>query len=203
MNRKCILLAAMCVSPLVLWGCNGNSDKEAKQLASADQREPFSVLESAELQVVAPVQSVDYAARRITLLDSCGAAMEFAVSDQVKRLNEIKPGDKVKIKSTVAVLAEVRPPTAEEAAHPIASVSSGERGGAGSAPMAMQSKGLRVVTTVTNADPQTMQVTLKGPHGDSTTFTAKRPENVKRLRTGDTVVLTYWEAVAGVVIPAE
>ncbi|MFT3685211.1 MAG: hypothetical protein QM783_09850 [Phycisphaerales bacterium] len=203
MNNKCLLLAALCLSPLVLNGCNSDSNGDAKQMtASGEQRTPFSVMEVAELSVVSQVQAIDYSTRRVTLVDKCGATMTFTASDEVKHLNEIKAGDKVKIECGVAVLAEVREATADEKANPVATIGTGQGAGAGSAPSVTKGRSLRVVTTVKEIDDQAMRITLAGPRGDSTTFKAKKPENVKRLRVGDTVVLTYSEGVAATVVPA-
>ena len=41
-----------------------------------------------------------------------------------------------------------------------------------------------------------MLVTLRGPMDDLAVVKARKPENIKRLKVGDTVVITYSESVA-------
>ena len=38
------------------------------------------------------------------------------------------------------------------------------------------------------------EVTLKGPMGDMTKVRARKPENIKKLRVGDTIVINYVES---------
>jgi hypothetical protein len=40
-----------------------------------------------------------------------------------------------------------------------------------------------------------MLVTLRGPMGDTTMVRARNPENIKKLHVGDTIIITYTEAV--------
>ncbi len=40
-----------------------------------------------------------------------------------------------------------------------------------------------------------MLVTLKGPMGELTSVRGENPDNVKQIHVGDTIVITYAEAV--------
>jgi len=52
------------------------------------------------------------------------------------------------------------------------------------------------VATVVGLDLPTQSVTLEGPLGNSGTIRAENVEKLKQLRLGDTVVVTYTEALA-------
>ena len=52
------------------------------------------------------------------------------------------------------------------------------------------------MTTVEAVDVPNMLVTLRGPLGDLAVVRGRNPENVKRIKRGDTIVITYARAVA-------
>ena len=54
----------------------------------------------------------------------------------------------------------------------------------------------KVVATVEGLDRPTRSVTLKGPRGKYITVRARELENLQKLRLGDTIVVTYAEALA-------
>jgi hypothetical protein len=206
MMNKTALVTAVSAAAIFVAGCSSNdsdTNKSAEPAPVVQKSDPYSVIETADLQLVAKVKAIDYTTRRVTLVDSSGAAMDVIAGSQVKRLNEVKVGDTVKIKSTVSVLVEVRAATPEEVATPVAAVEVTGRASSASPPAGGMGRALRVVTTVERTDVPNMLVTLKGPRGDTTTVRARNVENVKKLHVGDTVVLTYTEAVAAEIVPAK
>jgi hypothetical protein len=54
----------------------------------------------------------------------------------------------------------------------------------------------RAVTTVVGLDLSAQTVTLQGPTGHTATVRAKNPDNLKKLHVGDTIIVTYTEALA-------
>jgi hypothetical protein len=204
MNKSAIALA-LSASVLCFAGCSNDSDtkKTAEPVPVTQKSEPYSMIETADLQLVAKVKAIDYTTRRVTLVDSSGASMDVVAGDHVKRLNEVKVGDTVKIDSTVSVLVEVRAATPEELATPVMAVAVTGRATSASPPAGGMGRALKVVTTVERTDVSKLLVTLKGPRGDTTTVKARNAENVKKLHVGDTVVLTYTEAVAAEIVPAK
>ena len=53
-----------------------------------------------------------------------------------------------------------------------------------------------MVTTVEAVDVPSMLVKLRGPMGDTTTVRARKEENIRKLRIGDTIVITYTESAS-------
>lgn len=188
--RHAILAAALLTAAIA--GCKSD---ESKKDTAPQAEQPLSVSESADITVTAKVKAIDYTTRKITLQDASGHSATFIAGDAIQRLNEVKVGDSVKAEYSVTLLAERRPPTAEETQNPIAVVAVSGRADQAHAPAGGAAMATRVVTTVQAIDLPNMRVTLQGPMGDSTTFHAKNPENVKKLRIGDTIVITYTEAL--------
>src|SRR5436190_32361 len=57
-------------------------------------------------------------------------------------------------------------------------------------------RAIKVVATVEGLDLPTRSVTLKGPMGNFVTVRAASLDNLKKLRLGETIVVTYTEALA-------
>jgi len=187
--RHALLAAAFLTAAIS--GCKSDESKDAAPQAE----QTLSVKESANVSVTAKVKAIDYTSRRITLEDASGHSAVFIAGDAIQRLNEVKVGDSVKAEYSVSLLAERRAPTADERENPIAMVAIAGRTPQGDTPAGGAAMATRVVTTVQAIDLPNMRVTLMGPMGDSTTFHAKNPDNVKKLKIGDTIVITYTEAM--------
>jgi hypothetical protein len=118
------------------------------------------------------------------------------VDERVKRLNEVKVGDLVTAAYYVSVAGELRAPTEEEKKSPLTVVASGARAPKDSSPAGGALRAFKVVATVEGLDLPTRSVTLKGPMGRYATVRAASLDNLKKLRLGDTIVVTYSEALA-------
>jgi len=174
-------------------GCSSSQkDKEPAPAAAA----PLSVEENAKVKVIARVKAIDQATRMVTLQDAQGREVTLVASSDVRRLNEVAVGDNVIAEYAVSLLAELRPPTTDEAANPIALVEVAERGPRGSLPAGAGARGVRLVTTVLAVDQPAMLVTLRGPGGDTVTVKGRKPENIAKVKVGDTIVITYVETAA-------
>lgn len=171
------------------------SDKEGSQAESDStvSEAPLRYEDSATVVMMMGVEAVDYASRRITLSDSSGSSTTYVVGPQVKRLDEVKVGDDVKVTFTASLEAELRAPTAEEEANPISITEVTGRSPRAADPAGGTQRRVRIVTTVEGVDLGKMLVTLKGPMGDTTTVRARSEENIRKLRVGDTIVVTYVE----------
>jgi hypothetical protein len=144
----------------------------------------------------AKVEAVDLEKRELTLKGPLGDVETVTVDKAVKRLDEIKPGDEVTAKYYVSIAAELRDPTPEEKENPIMVVSGAERAPKSSAPAAGGLRMIRVVATVEGLQRPTRLVTLKGPRGNYMSVRAKDPKRLEKLHLGDTIVVTFTEALA-------
>ena len=148
------------------------------------------------VNVTAKVEAVDPDKREVTLKGPLGNVVTLAVDQRVKRFNEIKVGDEVSAEYYVAVLAELREPTAEEKESPLTVLGTVAKAPPGTSPAAGGLRMFKVVATVEGLDRPTRSVTLKGPRGNYITVRARKLENLQQLRLGDTIVVTYAEALA-------
>lgn len=156
---------------------------------------PLSVEESVRAEVTARVSAINQATREVTLEGPSGRTIRFVADPEIQRLNEVRVGDMVRVEYVASLLAELRPPTPDESANPITIVDVAGRAAPGSTPAADAISATRVVTTVEAVDVPRMQVVLRGPLGDLTTVKARNPDNIRKLRAGDTIVLFLTEGV--------
>jgi hypothetical protein len=146
--------------------------------------------------VTAKVEAINQATREVTLKGPLGNVVSFVVDERVKRLNEVSIGDEVTADYYVSVAGELRAPTEEEKKNPLVVIEDGARAPKGTAPAGGVLRAFKVVATVIGLDLPTQSVTLQGPRGNSGTIRAEKVENLKKLRLGDTVIVTYIEALA-------
>lgn len=163
---------------------------------SAQTPTPMRVSDSAMVSVSATVQAIDVAKREVTLKGSLGNVITFTVDKRVTRLDEVKVGDKVVADYYVSFAAELRAPTAEEKANPKVTEQGTAKAPAGTEPAAGYLRVSRAVVTVEGLDRPTKSLTVKGPAGNFVTVEVNDVAKLSQLRLGDTIVVTYTEALA-------
>jgi Cu/Ag efflux protein CusF len=154
-------------------------------------------------KTTATVEAVNPETREITLKNADGDVRTFKVDESVKRLNEIKAGDKVKAEYYTSILSEIRPPTPAEKAKPLSVQEATAKSPAGSSPAGRVLRRIRAVVTVDKIDRDAGTVTITGPRGNTLTVYALDPARLDRVKVGDTVIVTYTEALAISVEKAE
>ena len=167
--------------------------QEKKESTRADQ---LTAGGAVLVSITANIEAIDPDKREVTLKGPLGNTVTFTVDEQVKRLNEFKVGDNVTAEYLVALAGELRQPTDEEKASPLTVQEGAARAPDGAAPAAGGLRQIKAVTTVEGIDLPTQTVTLKGPRGNYVTVRAQNPENLKKLQIGDTIVVTYTQALA-------
>jgi Cu/Ag efflux protein CusF len=194
MNRATFASLALAAAALSLAAC---ADKKKSEPAPAPAvAAPVTYEDSATVAMTAKVEALDYSTRRITLRDSSGRASTFIVGQQVQRLNEVKVGDRVTADYYVAYAAELRAPTDEEKANPLVVLQQTAKAPAGTAPAGGALRVTRAVVTVEGIDRPTKSVTVKGPGGNLFVVESGKPENLSKIKVGDTIVVVYAEALA-------
>ncbi|MGE0094243.1 MAG: hypothetical protein AB7M05_17335 [Alphaproteobacteria bacterium] len=157
--------------------------------------------EAEEIDLVATVVSVDTAARTVVLQNDEGKQAKVKVSDAVQRLDEIKPGDKIKLRYYESVAIDLRRNSKAKPGAVAEQVT--ERAPASQLPAGLVARQVTVTTEVTAIDLKKNTVTLKGPNGGLHTVAAKKPETqaaLKKLKKGDLIDITYTEAMAAEVM---
>lgn len=173
-----------------------NQNASSTATNNAAEAGPIARGEAAEMKVSLTVEAVDAEKRLITLKGPQGNEGVYEVGDQVKRLSEIKAGDKINAEYKVAAVAELREPTAEEKSAPLTAVTAAERGASDQPPAAGIGRAVRAVTTITALDAPNQSITVKGPMEGIVTVRVEDPAVFSQLQVGQTIVVTFAETLA-------
>lgn len=152
--------------------------------------------ESVLVRITATVEAIDYDKREVSLRGPLGNSVTLTVDERVKRLKEIQKGDTVAATYYISVAAELRPPTAEERKEPLVILEGAAKAPPGTSPAGGGLRQIKAVCTIEGLDRSTETVTLKGPLGRYASVRTADPANLPHLRIGDTVLVTYTEALA-------
>jgi Cu/Ag efflux protein CusF len=147
----------------------------------------------------ATVTAVDAAQRRVTLKEADGDELDVQVTDAVRNLDQIKPGDEVFITYTEALAWQVK--RAGEGEPGVSTDATMSRAEAGEKPAGTVGRSVTVTATITAIDLAKGTVTITGPGGESRTIKARSTANLRKVQVGDLVDITYSEAVALAVRP--
>ena len=154
------------------------------------------------IEVDAEVVAIDIATREMVLRMRNGEQLTTIVDPAVQRLDEVRPGDFLVVKYMAALAADLREPTEEELANPWV-----ERMGSGkadeeSAPGGAMVRGVRAVCTIEGMNRLLGTVTILDPRGKAHVIGDVSAERIESLRVGQTVVMTFTQAVAvGIEVP--
>ncbi len=169
---------------------------EELYVESQNEEGPLKRKEVGIIKVTATIQKLDKDDRVATLLLPNEKEITLKVSPMVKRLDEINEGDQVQVKYLESLAFEVREPTATEKENPSKMVVEAAKKSAELPPGAAAAVVAHSIVEITGIDMEKEMVEFKFPKGDVYTMKAKVPENLKRIKVGDTVAVTYAEAMA-------
>lgn len=147
----------------------------------------------ATVEVTAIVTAIDQKTREVTLKKEDGTEVTFVASEDVKNLAQVKKGDVLHVAYGEALAYEVKKGGTTVA--PVTAVAGGaaELGQKPEGALARQTTATVIITAI---DPKVPSVTFKGPAGNTRTIKVLHPEKLVGVSVGDTVELTYTEAVA-------
>jgi hypothetical protein len=148
------------------------------------------------VSITATIEALDHDTRVATLKGPLGNLVTFTVDPRIERLKEFAVGDTVTADYFVSIAYELREPTAEELAEPLVILDAAGKASTEDPPAAGVVSQIRAVCTIEGLDRPTETVTLKGPRGRYATVRAADPANLPHLRIGQSVVVTYTEALA-------
>ena len=153
----------------------------------------------ATIEVTATVTAINQATREVTLKKEDGTEVSFVASEDVKNLAQVKVGDLLHVVYAEALAYEVRKGGTVVA--PATAVAGGvaELGQRPAGALARQTTATVAITAI---DPTVPSVTFKGPAGNTRTIKVLHPERLEGVSVGDTVELTFTEAVALKVVEA-
>src|SRR5215469_9881165 len=143
----------------------------------------------------AKVIAVDSAQHTVTLQSPKGKTRTIEVGDQVRNFDQIKVGDTVHVKYTQALALELKK-GAVSTGEPAAEAAMTPPPAAGAKPGGTVAQKVTAMTEVTAINPAKHLVTLRGPKGNEVDVEVQDPEQLKNIKVGDHVQVTYVEALA-------
>jgi hypothetical protein len=147
----------------------------------------------AEVEITATVAKVDQATREVTLKADDGQEYSFVASDDVKNLAQVQMGDVVTLAYAEAFVYEVNQ---GGVAADGGTVVAGKAADLGQKPGGIVARETQVTVLITAIDPKVPSVTFQGPAGNTRTIKVMHPEKLEGVSVGDTVDITYTEALA-------
>lgn len=158
---------------------------------------------SQSMMVTAVVEAINHETREVTLKRSDGEIISFVASEEARNLPQVSVGDIVNAEYVQSVSIEVvanegyEPEQGEMSA--IARTKEGEMPGLA----AIETQVATATVEEINIEANTFK--LKGVDGTVNEYVARNPDNLKRAKVGDLVIMTVTNAVAIVVeeVPAE
>ncbi|HEY1289795.1 MAG TPA: hypothetical protein VGF58_15825 [Burkholderiales bacterium] len=163
--------------------------------------EPGKAAIARQIKVTAQVTQIEKATRTLTLKGRDGKTVDVVVSDDVKNFDQIKVGDFVVVQVVQALALELMKTkgggNAVGATGGVATAKPGER------PGAIAAREVTAIAKVTAVDPKGKTISLKGPRGNTVKLDVQNPDQFKVVKVGDEVQVTYTEAAAVSVEPAQ
>jgi hypothetical protein len=152
------------------------------------------------IEVSAEVMAVDKFARVLTLKGPKGNIQDVAISPEVKNFDQIRAGDFLMVRfmqSLALELQKVKGGKAGGASEAVVTAKPGER------PAIAGAREVQAIAKVTAVSKKDKTISLKGPRGNTVTLDVQNPDQFKVVKVGDEVMVTYTEAVAVSVEPAQ
>lgn len=153
---------------------------------------PTPMIRSTSISATATIQAIDHAKRTITLRDRQGNEDTYTVSPDLKRFDELKAGDMVKMTYYESVVFQVRKPGEKGVG------TTGEAGlvrGTGELPAAALAAQDTMTVRVKAIDPAAPAITVTTPDGRTVTRKVDDKKHLEGVAVGDQVDITYTRAL--------
>jgi ABC-type Fe3+-hydroxamate transport system substrate-binding protein len=172
---------------------------------AACTREPPKPVEVGEtVEATATVEAVDLANRLVTIRGPEGNVVTVEAGPEVRNLEQVKVGDRVVVSYYAALAAEFK--KAGEGVKDVQQEIGVATAAPGTRPAGVVGSQVKATVIIESVDAKSNTVSFTGPYGKLRTVTVQSPDAqafIKKLKKGDEVELTYTEAIAISVEPAE
>lgn len=165
----------------------------ATALAGEPAEAPKGEAMMASVEVTATVTAIDQATRQVTVRTDDGEEHSFVAGEDVRNLAQVEPGDVLTVIYAEALAYEVK--KGGSAVAPSTTVAGG-RAEPGMRPAGAIGQQTTVTVSITAIDREIPAVTFTGPAGNSRTIKVLHPEKLEGVSVGDSVEITYTEALA-------
>ena len=193
----CLASAAGCSTPGVATPAAAVTPAAAPAPAAAAAPRGETLV--ATVEATAVVTAIDQKTREVTLKKEDGTEVTFVASEDVKNLAQVKKGDMLHVVYAEALAYEVR--KGGTTAAPATAIAGGAAE-LGQRPAGALARQTTATVAITAIDPTVPSVTFQGPAGNTRTIKVLHPEKLEGVSVGDTVELTFTEALAIKVVEA-
>ena len=166
----------------------------AWQLNSHARDEPRG--RQAAMQVEAEIVAIDYETRELSLRTPMGDVITLTASDEIKRFKEFEKGDKVVTTYVASLEGDLRQPTEEEKANPWVELDAGAIAELDELPGVGVGRVIQAVCTIEGMNRALGTVTILDPRGKLHMIGDVEAEDMEGVKLGDSIIVTYTEAVA-------
>jgi hypothetical protein len=181
---------------LVSGCCTTSEEGAATQPQSAIGDKPLSKEIWTRVSLQATVVSINVKQRIATLKGPLGNLVTLSVSENLERINEIKPGDTVEAEYLTFLRADFRAPTAAEKAVPLVVLVEAGKAPKDVAPAGEVGAVVRAVVEVVGINLEGKEVAIRGPRGKFLIMPVEDESILKNLKIDESVIMTYGEAFA-------
>ena len=143
-------------------------------------------------EATATVTKIDMKTREVTIKTEEGE-VSFVADERVKNLPQVKVGDTIHVVYTEAIAYEVKKGGKAPGIETQAAIGTAKPG---AKPAAAAGQKVTVTVTVTAVDQKAGSITFTGPQGNTQTVKVRHPEKLQGVAVGDSVDITYTEALA-------
>ena len=160
-------------------------------VASLTSAHAFQVTKKEAVSATGTIQSIDRTNRLVTLKDDAtGVEDAILVGPQMKRFDELKVGDKVKVSYYESLVLELRKPGEKSTAAGDSTKVTKSSG----APGGMLSRQVNTTVTVNAVDTKTPSITYTTADGRTITRKVENVKNLEGVKAGDRIDVTFTQA---------
>ena len=152
------------------------------------------VTQTEAIEMTATIEEIDHTDRLVTLMDEDGETDTIYCGPEVKRFDELKVGDTVTFRYSESIAYAIRKP-GQPSSLPAETGPSVTRG-PGPRPGGTIAQQETATVTVKAVDAKVPSITVLTDDGRTVSFRVDDKKNLKDVKVGDTVEVTYTEAVA-------
>src|SRR5436190_20376604 len=163
--------------------------------------EPGSAAMVRAAEISAQVVSLDKKTRTLSLKGPKGKVVDVVASDEVKNFDQIKVGDFLVVRFMQSLALDLQ--KTKSGASGLSVNETAVKAQPGQRPAAGGAREISAIAKVTAVDEKAKTISLQGPRGNVVTLDVKNPDQFKVVKQGDEVLVTYTEAVAVSIEPAQ
>ncbi len=180
MKKEFGMLLALVLS-LNVWGCT-----------SATPKQELNVARSNVVSATATVEKIDMNKRLVTIRGTEGDTMTIHAGKEVVNLPQVRVGDKIEVDYVQSLAVRMAKPgeVRNETAEMMTKAKPGNK------PGVAELIETTVTATILGLDRVNETATLKLPNDEMMVVKVQDPTNFDKVKVGDTIVITYTEAVA-------